>query len=68
MVPVEMPKLVRNCRCVTLHTYPAAISTDSWDMVMHICHCGREHFMEPVPEIVPKKKARRPSRSRAKQR
>src|SRR3712207_3732321 len=45
----EMPIKLRTCRCVTLHTYPAYVTADSWHVVVHVCECGREHFSEPIP-------------------
>lgn len=45
------------CECITLHSYPAYVTADSWHVVMHICKCGLEHLNEPLlaPELEKKK-------------
>lgn len=48
------------CRCITLHTYPAFVYHDSWDVMIHICKCGREHINESlIPPPEPRKQKRR---------
>lgn len=60
-----MPKSVRTCRCISLHTYPALVTLDGWHLVTHICHCGRVHFEEELPAVpVPRKAARRRAKTK----
>jgi hypothetical protein len=44
------------CECVTLHSYAAYVTADSWDVVVHVCRCGREHVRE---SLLPPKKLKR---------
>jgi hypothetical protein len=37
-----------DCKCVTLNAYPAFVTADSWDVMIHICECGREHINESL--------------------
>jgi hypothetical protein len=55
-----------DCQCVTLHAYPAYVTADSWDVMIHVCHCGREHVRESLipPEASKPKPVRRRTRSR----
>jgi hypothetical protein len=54
------------CKCVTLHAYPAYVTADSWDVMIHVCHCGREHINESLipPEVPQRGSARRRTRRR----
>ena len=67
-----MPKAARksdhySCKCVSLHTYPAYVYGDSWNVFLHVCHCGREHINEsllPEPTTPAKPPQRRPQLSK----
>jgi hypothetical protein len=53
-----MPKMFQVCRCITLHTYSAHVTLGGWDVVTHVCRCGRVHFEEGIPD--PQKTDRAP--------
>jgi hypothetical protein len=57
-----MRPTARRCRCLTLHSYPAYVTADSWHLVIHVCHCGREHLNELVPLPLKKSRQRRTAR------
>lgn len=48
-----MTQIHQSCRCVTFHTYSAQVTLSAWNVVTHVCQCGRVHFEETIP-VTPK--------------
>jgi hypothetical protein len=53
-----MTKTITKCHCLTLHTYAASVTLGAWDVVTHVCRCGRVHLEEAIPEAPPTAKGR----------